>query len=73
MTVNISQRDTLEYPLRSKDMIGGRAYRCSDGLIYICNNYAGVIAFSLCGSDIVTDNAGRRFIEVNLDIVVTDI
>lgn len=54
-----------------KDMRDGHAYQSKDGVIYICNRCAHIVAFSVDGDDILTnDEEMGGFEEINLRIIV---
>lgn len=75
MTITVRKVSPSEYPLCAEDMQEGHVYITKVGTIFICNPFQNVIAFSLCGTAVVTKgcSTGVRFLEVNLDASVYNI
>jgi hypothetical protein len=65
----IDKKETDPYILKPCDLKEGRAYKSILGVVYICNPYREIVAFSVCGALIVLDDdAYMRFKEIDLEI-----
>ena len=74
MTIEIISNLKSSFPLELKDLQDGHAYVCSEeeeDVIYVCNRYSNVVAFSLDGGHIVDEDSDNlRFREINLKVEV---
>ena len=74
MTINVTMAlQSNQFSISACEMVNGRAYMlwgCSDTEVYICIRVANIVAFSICGSFMISDTNSSAFIEVDLDINV---
>jgi hypothetical protein len=72
MTVQIKRIPRKDNTIAACDMVEGNAYEDAGGIIYICNRYDSVIAFSICGRFVISAETTvltrQRFREVNITI-----
>lgn len=70
MSVTIIDKKEIDpYILKPCDLKKGRAYKSRVGVVYICNPYREIVAFSVCGALIVFDDeAHMLFKEIDLEI-----
>lgn len=68
MSVTITTKSNVPYPLLVKDIKEGRAYKDSYDTIYIGNMVNKIKAFSVCGRYIIDENSVVKLEEIHLEI-----
>jgi len=74
MTIKIFDEITNKFPLKYYNIEDGKAYVSETGRLYIGNEFLRgelkVYAFSVDGSDYITDEDSMAFREVNLTVTI---
>lgn len=69
MAITIKRAATA-HCLNARDIQDGHAYEREDGVLFVGNCIGNVVAFSLCGDDVVNFDSASMFRSVDLIIEV---